>query len=146
MSRRILIDDDAAQFANIENRLKRLEQGIPEYVHFVGDVDEPAFQNSWENYDGSPSPAGRSVGFYRDRGRVYLTGIMKTGSSGTVAFAMPDGYWPLAAVDFTEMPGVAAGGPCGVRISADGEVSVQNYGTSAVSTWCSLDGVSFRHA
>jgi hypothetical protein len=140
-----LIDDDAAQYASILERLRRLEQGIPEDPHFVGAAGEPAFQNSWTNFDAAVGPAGRSAFFYRYNGRVYLGGLIKTGANNTVAFTLPDGYWPLlqgAAVS----PVIASGGTAFVSISPVGAVTPVNQTGSAVTTFCYLEGVSFRHA
>lgn len=144
--RKILVDDDAAQYDSINQRLRRLEQGIPEDVHYVGDAGEPAFQNSWVNFDSglaNPSGAGRNAGFYRDRGRVYLLGVICAGASGTVAFTLPDGYRPLIVA--SAAPVAASIDLANIDILADGTAKPTNRGSSVVSTWVYLDGVSFRH-
>jgi hypothetical protein len=141
VSRKVLIDDDAAQYANLELRLKRLEQGLPENMHFVGAAGEPAFQNSWVNYDTSP---GRSAFFYRDRGRVYLGGVIKTGASNTVAFTLPVGYRPLIGnVSFAVN---SSGAAAQVSIDSSGNVTPINWTVSSVAAYCFLDSIDFRHA
>jgi hypothetical protein len=137
MSRRTLVDDDAAQYANTQRRLQRLEQGIPEDTRVVGAAGQPAFQNSWVNFD-----SGRVAGFYRDRGRVYLEGLIKTGASASVAFTLPDGYRPVATTHIVSM---TSAGACDLWIYANGNIEPHDIGGSSVSTWCSLYGVSFRH-
>jgi hypothetical protein len=147
MSRRALVDDDAAQYENIMRRLRRLEQGTPEDVHYIGGTGEPAFQNSWVNFDSglaNPSGAGRNAGFYRDRNRVYLLGLVKTGASGSVIFTLPVNYRP---------PQIAARFAVGantdlayVDVLADGTVKPTNTGSSNVSGYVYLEGISFRHA
>jgi hypothetical protein len=145
MSRKVLIDDDAAQFESIMQRLRRLEQGVPEDIHFVGSSTEPQFQNSWRNYDAGARPANRAAGFYRDRGRVYLTGIIMSGANQTTAFTMPDGYWPVSTFNYTEMAAMTAGGAAYLLISPSGDVIPLNTTSSTVTTWVSLEGASFRH-
>jgi hypothetical protein len=146
MSRKILIDDDAAQYASIERRLKRLEAGIPEDPHYVGAAGEPAFQNSWTNFDASPSPQGRAACFYRHAGRVYLSGVMKDGASGSTAFVLPDGYRPLAQTPSGDFAVAANAGIASLQIHPDGSVKPIDFGPTSVTGWVFLDGVSFRHA
>lgn len=144
MSRKILVDDDAAQYDSINQRLRRLEQGIPELPHYVGTAGEPAFENSWSNFDASPAPVGRAAFYYRHNGRVYLGGVIDGGASGSTAFTLPVGYRPpIVAVS---LPAVASTDLALIGILADGTVRPTNQGSSAVTTWCYLEGVSFRHA
>lgn len=59
--------------------------------HAIGGVAEPAFQNSWVNYD----PANSQASFYRDLSRrVYVGGTVKSGGAGTVIFTLPPAYRP----------------------------------------------------
>lgn len=96
------------------------------------------FANSWVNFD-----ADRPAGYYRDRGRVYLTGIIKSGTLTATAFTLPTGYRPLvggtAQLTFAVDSNVAHGS---VFVFADGRV-VPQAGSNA---YVSLDGISFRHA
>lgn len=144
MSRKILIDDDAAQYESIMQRLRRLEQGLPEDVTYIGFSFELLFLNSWQNYETPNPPNTRSAGFYRDRGRVYLTGVIKSGTSGTAAFTLPEGYWPRSTIN-CELIAVASGGPARLQVSNDGDVTPIDLSSSAVATYISLEGVSFLH-
>jgi hypothetical protein len=66
MSRRILIDDDAAQYANLQERLKRLESSMGELQR--------------RNPDGTGSPEGVVDG---PKGALYRRG---DGTSGTLVY------------------------------------------------------------
>lgn len=110
--------------------------------HYVGAAGEPAFQNSWVNYGGANNP-GAKFRKYPD-GKVKLSGIVKTGASGTAVFTLPTGYLPGAAgvVEFAVNSAGGGGAYCLVN-GANGQVVLNNQGTSAVTTWCYLDGVEF---
>ena len=62
--------------------------------HNVGDVGEPAFQNSWVNRGGTTRPAR----FRLDGDVVRLEGAVSTGTNGTTIFTLPAGYRPTAEV------------------------------------------------
>ena len=115
---------------------------MPEDVHYIGATGEPAFENSWANVGGATD---EPAGFYKDPfGRVYLIGLIDTGSTGTVAFTLPEGYRPeydVRAVCDTVSGGGGSGGHSGVVISAAGAVTVTMSGTS---TDVSLSNISFR--
>jgi hypothetical protein len=149
VSRKILVDDDAAQYEMIERRLRRLEQGIPEYVHYVGDAVTGlgvVFQNSWVNFDAAPGPTGRAAFFYKHAGRVYLGGVIKSGASGTIAFQLPVGYRPLLQAPNSDLVVSANSGHANCSISPNGDVFLTNVGASNVTIWAFLEGVSFRHS
>lgn len=62
--------------------------GQVEEWHEVGSSGEPAFENGWVNYAGAAA-------FYKDPwGVVHIKGLIKTGTSGTVCFTLPEGYRP----------------------------------------------------
>jgi hypothetical protein len=110
--------------------------------HAVGATGEPAFQNSWVNFDGA-APTGRYARFRRyPDGRVRMAGVVKTGASGTVAFTLPAGYRPPSSEAFSVLSGGNAAGQ--VVIGSDGTVLLQNGASpSNVSTFVFLDGVEF---
>lgn len=145
MTRSILVEDDPSQYDDIIRRLRRLEQGIPEDVHWVGAAGEPAFQNSWVNYDAAAGPVGRAAFFYRYNGRVYLGGVIKSGANNTTAFTLPAGYLPFlqGSSAFAVTASLAA---ANIAVLPSGDVNPSNQPGSSVTTWCHLDGVSFRHA
>lgn len=136
--------------------LRKLQQQVadiaiassPEARRNVGDASQPAFENSWVNFDASASPTGRAAAFYRHEGRVYLSGVIKAGASTTTAFTLPAGYLPIDQTnDALQIPVACSGGIGQVSVRTNGEIRPSNVtaGTN-VSTYCFLDGVSFRHA
>jgi hypothetical protein len=144
--RPVLQEDDIQQFRDLNRKIERLQQSlIPEAPHYIGEPDEPAFQNSWANFDALDPPDGRSAYFYRHAGRVYLGGVIKSGATGTTAFVLPTGYL-FAHTSGIALPVAASGGVAILNILSTGAVQPQNQGTTAVVTYCFLEGVSFRHA
>jgi hypothetical protein len=110
----------------------------------IGAAGQPAFKNSWTNFDAAGAGA-RAARFYTHQGRVYLAGVVKGGASGTIAFTLPTGYRPLVS-DITQAM-ACSGGVAHVRITSIGDVSITAVGTgSTPSTFCFLDGISFRAA
>lgn len=135
--------------------LKALQQKVndlgvvvsPEAVRYIGDAGQPAFANGWVNNDnGLATPGGgtqRDAGFYRHQGRVYLTGIMKSGTANVTAFTLPVGYRPPRADVYRT---VIAGGSAGlVLVDFNGQV-LASSAMGSPATYCTLDGVDFRHA
>lgn len=113
-------------------------QGL-DAVHKVGAAGEPAFQNSWVNYDAAD--AGRQARFRKDpTGRVRLAGTIKTGATGTVVFTLPVGYRPPGYVSATVS---ASGGQAVCQVAADGTVILYQGTGANVSTNAFLDGVEF---
>lgn len=100
----------------------------------VGAAGEPAFANSWVNYDGSRE----SAAFYKLGDRVYLKGVIKNGSAvNTTAFTLPVGYRPAKELWFAVMSNGAIGR---LEVGADGAVRPATGSTAHYT----LDGVSFR--
>jgi hypothetical protein len=101
--------------------------------HIVGDAGEPAFENSWVNYNAS------SYGYARFRklsnGHVVINGIVKSGTSPTI-FTLPSGYTPVHNCWFG---GTANGAFSSMSVSPSGAVS-QQVGSNV---WCSLDDIRF---
>lgn len=131
--------------------VQRLVSDLQERLNFVPSpiyvgitTGAPAFTGTWVNFDGNTPPTHRSAYFYRDRGRVYLGGVIKTGVSGTSAFTLPVGFRPLAQTDDSViLPAFASGGIASVVIRLGGTVLPTNVGATAVATFVFLDGISF---
>lgn len=114
-------------------RMSQLVEPAEEF-HMVGAQDEPVFQNSWINYNTATHP---SAGFYKHNGRVYLVGLISTGSIPSVAFTLPEGYRPNFSQDFA----VASGGAFGYfYVDSNGDINIQVGNNFAFS----LAGCSFR--
>jgi hypothetical protein len=111
-------------------RVAAIEAG-PEATTFVS-----SFSGGWVNLD-----ADRPAGFYRDRGRVFLTGFIKSGTIGASAFTLPTGYRPtsVTGLDFPVESNTAFGV---VIVNSTGTV-VPAIGSNI---YVSLNGISFRHA
>lgn len=114
---------------------------VAESWHNVGAGGEPAFTNSWVNYDGGTSfPV---AAFYKDpTGRVFLKGMIKSGTVGTTvstakAFTLPAGSRPTKDTPFAT---VANGAFAYGWVRSTGEVQPE----SGSNAWWSLDGISFR--
>jgi hypothetical protein len=101
----------------------------------VGATDQPQFAGTWVAFD------GRGAHFYKDAaGRVHLEGIIKSGTIGTAAFTLPDGYRPRLG---TRGFAVDSNGGFGqVTVSTAGVVTPTVGNTAYVF----LDGISFRAA
>lgn len=95
------------------------------------DAITATYQNSWVTYS-----AGHDAKYYKHDGRVYLSGTVKNGTSGSIIFTLPVGYRPIHAQYF---PVVANGtfGYC--SLNTNGTVSA-SLGSTA---WFSLAGISF---
>jgi hypothetical protein len=124
--------------------------------HLIGATGEPAFVNSWTNFNASPDHAAR---FCRIGGFTVLAGIIKGGTSSVRAFDLPAGLRP----DGLYCAPASGQGPRYVVAASGGAAVVDIYGLvsaapanagavvpidlpgSAVATACYLDGVTFRH-
>lgn len=104
--------------------------------HYIGETDEPAFENSWVNFD-----SNRPARFYKDPfGRVHLDGMIKTGAIGTTAFTLPEGF-RADHIGATIHIGAASNDSYGeLLINTIGEV----HPAVGSSVWFSLSGISFR--
>jgi len=103
--------------------------------HEVGSAGEPAFSNSWVNYD---IAVFRAAAFCKDAlGFVHLRGVIKTGTVGTVAFTLPAGYRPAILEELVCISNGTIG-----RIEVDGTGTVKP-GTPSNSAWVALDGITF---
>lgn len=73
--------------------------------HLIGGAGEPAFANGWTNFGGGESVAN----FYKYRERVYLGGLVKSGTVGATMFTLPVGYRPGGNVRFAVISNGAFG-------------------------------------
>jgi hypothetical protein len=122
----------ASKFFNmLLARIVVLEADAVEDWHVVGTDSEPAFVNSWVNYD-TVTP---DCSFRKHKNIVYLKGLVKSGSSGQI-FTLPAGYRPAENNDFPITSNDLFGG---LAIGSDGTVVAGPYD----NTWVSLSGISF---
>ena len=94
----------------------------------------PTLQNSWV-YFGSPH---EPPGYYKDAtGRVWIRGLVKSGTLGSPIFTLPAGYEPPYSI---VQVGISDDLLCEIDISQAGAVTV---GSGGNNTWVSLSGISF---
>lgn len=100
----------------------------------VGDTGNAVFANSWVNFGGT----NESAQYYKDPfGRVYLGGVVKSGTVGLTIFTLPAGYRPEEAKIYA----VASNGVFGVcTVNPDGTV----VASAGSNVYFSLSGISFR--
>lgn len=105
-------------------------------VRAVGGTGQPAFANSWVNFNTSTDSA---AGFWIEPGgRVYLVGNVKTGTPGSTSaiFTLPSGYRPSLRMNYA----VDSNGAFGrARIETDGDV----IAAAGSTTHFSIDGIQF---
>lgn len=94
----------------------------------------PTFTNSWANYGSDYDTAG----YYKDKDRVFLQGLIKGGTVGASAFTLPVGYRPAKRKIFTVNSNNSFGR---VDILANGNVLIDS---SCSNSYISLEGISFR--
>lgn len=104
----------------------------PDKVHLTGGTGEPAFANSWVNFD-----ATNTVRFYRTNGETQAEGVMKNGTVGATAFTFPVGYRPQIQVITPVYANAAVGF---VVVTAAGALSLAIGSNAAVD----LSTVRFR--
>ena len=97
-------------------------------------VSTPTFTNSWSNYGGDYDTAG----YYKDKDRVYLQGLIKGGTVGTSAFTLPSGYRPKKRKIFTVNSNNSFGR---VDILTNGNVIIDSMCSNG---YVSLENISFR--
>jgi hypothetical protein len=133
----LTLPDETRQ--KVERLTERVEHGIDFTTfhdwHVIGTAGEPAFQNSWVNFNAT---ADQFAAFWKDSaGIIRLRGIIKTGAVPSVAFTLPAGFRPAGLRRFAVS-----------SAAAFGQVDVDPTGTVSPvigsSTWVSLDGISFR--
>jgi hypothetical protein len=140
----LIINQNSGGALTMESRLQMVKVGAPiagqtgidpvEATHVVGGAGEPAFTNGYVNNTSGYTGAS----FYKDRGRVYLAGMIKSGTPGLSAFTLPIGYRPSAAI---KLPMNINGAMQSVDINPDG--TVVPTGGSAADTRI-LEGLSFK--
>ena len=98
-----------------------LAEGEP--WRYVGDTDQPAWENGWDTLGGEVATAFR----LREAGIVDIQGVLEGGAVTDVAFTLPEGYRPstktfVAAYGFNSL-GTPEGIPAIVTILTDGSVT-----------------------
>jgi hypothetical protein len=142
MSRRILIDDDAAQYANLEARLKRLESTVARLVGADVYKEPLAYGTDWDDYGGT-----LEGGSYSRIGRVVvLQGVVSksggTPTNGDVIATLPAGFRPAVRLILAADTAGASATHGRVDIYATGEIKWVS-GATAEQDYTSLSGIAF---
>ena len=120
---------------NVSASYKTIRCTIPgnEYIPITN------LQNGWVAYGSPYNAPGYRITM---DGLVYLTGVIKDGTTGTgtLLFTLPEGYRPSATKVFV-LAKAGGAGNWEVEIAANGEVTVGPRNADA--TWSSLDNVTF---
>lgn len=78
--KKTLVDADGAALGTEDNPLQVEAARGP--WHEVGDVGEPAFQNSWDNGAAGPLSVYGPLRYYTSSGRIYFQGVVTGGTPG----------------------------------------------------------------
>lgn len=120
------------QIAELQSQVEVLQPVRPRVEKFIA----PTLLNSWVDFGLGRNPAG----YYRDSfSRVYLRGMIKSGTVGAAAFTLPAGYRPANHEIFSVVSNDLFGA---VNVFSDGNVQP----TVGNNTYFSLDGITFRAA
>lgn len=107
----------------------------------IGGAGQPAFTNSWVNYNTGGHPDAM---YWKDPlGFIHLKGAIKNGTVGSSAFTLPPGYRPPEYMSFPTLSGasLATASIGRVDINTDGTVTPQ---TAAANGYVGLNGIYFR--
>lgn len=129
---------DKADLSRIFGRIAELEAQLADtrapLAPSLPPVVAPTLQNSWVAYGAGVTDPG----YYKDGGRVYLQGTVKSGVIGSLPiFTLPLGLRPAGWLNFANSSNSSVGQ---VSINAAGEV----VPLAGSNLYFSLDGVSFR--
>lgn len=103
--------------------------------HTIGAAGEPAFQNSWANYD---TATYYGASFMKDsEGFVHLRGIIKSGTMPSTAFTLPAGYRPTRVQAWLCN---SATNPAIIQVTNVGNIAVLNGGNGFIY----LDSIAFK--
>ncbi len=98
--------------------------GLIDDWHEVGASGEPAFQNSWVNFDSNSA----SAAFRKDgEGTVHIKGLVKGGTLSNAVFTLPVGYRPLK-IAHTPVISSDTAAPARMQVNPDGTVVPQTGG------------------
>lgn len=128
----------------------QIQDMIDEAIDADNIIDErhyPTLLNNWQNFQGnhsSDSSNYSTVCYYKDRGRVYIEGLLEIAEANFVyhapVFYLPEGYHNNKTYILTCW---GCQGPLEFRISKDGAV-IPWGSVAAEHAWVDLGSLSFR--
>ena len=125
-----LVDNGKADrnFRDLDTRLITVEAQPP---------TAPTFATGWSNVGG----AYQTASYYKANGRIYLSGNVANGGTGTgLIFTLPTGYRPAATVTFI-VP--IFGGTGALSVDNTGAVTDLTFSVASKAA-LSLDSINFR--
>jgi len=112
---------------------------VCEAWHEVGGVGEPAFENSWVNYDAATY---QTAAFMKDPfGFVHLKGLVKSGTFDTAIFSLPVGYRPPL---FLYVPEAGSDYPANSMMVDVNHLNGAVRARCKTNAYFSLDGITFK--
>lgn len=107
--------------------------------HYIGTAGEPAFANSWVNFEASETTYSQAKFRKNALGEVSILGIVKSGTvSATLPiFTLPVGYRPLKTLRFMCVANNTVGS---LPIFSDGRVCLE----AGSNAYLFLDGTAFK--
>jgi hypothetical protein len=106
-----------------------------ETPNVVGDSGQPAFKNSWVNFDTATYTGAR---FWRDAmDMIHIEGVVKSGTVGAagVIFTLPDKYRPSKGHYFATYTNTGVGR---ITIAPTGDVIAEAGGNGSFSINCNF--------
>lgn len=100
--------------------------------HYVGTAGEPAFKNSWGNYDASESTWQKAKFFKDSNGVVHISGLVSAGTISQAVFTLPASYWPDAGMHFATISNDAF---AKLQVLITGDV----YAATGSNAWYSIE-------
>ena len=115
------------------------QQVIKEDIwHKIGSAGEPAFQNSWVNYETVETNWSHAYFMKDAMGFVHIKGMVKSGSPVTsVIFTLPAGYRPLK---YHRWATISYDALANMEIRGNGEIVV----VAGNAGWLNLGLVTFK--
>lgn len=125
------------EFVTDNGPIDRNFRALDQRIDAIEAITAPTFATGWSDF-GAPY---NNAGYYIDRGRVYLRGVVKNGGSGTgLIFTLPTGYRPPASVQFVTL---IFGGTGALTIASTGTVTDSTFSAGS-KAFTVLEGFSFR--
>lgn len=100
--------------------------------HYVGATGEPAFKNSWGNFDASEATWQKAKFFKDSNGVVHISGLVSAGTINQAVFTLPASYWPDAGMHFATISNDAF---AKLQVLINGDV----YAATGSNAWYSIE-------
>lgn len=115
-------------FNDLSVRLDTLEDDV--VIHYIGETGEPAYQNSWTNYN---SPWSKNSFIKTADNIVTINMMAKSGTNNATIFTLPVGYRPdrqISCVGRTPSEALL------IDVSTNGQVKSEGATNNQWITFC----------